>query len=146
YHFSTSRVNPALSVLALAVPGTTSRYNSLQANANRRFSGNAQAQIAYTYSNCIDDGGSPIGSLNGGNSPTNCSNRYNREVDRGVCYFTVAHTSRVNTLVAVPLPGNRLVEGWQISVILSANTGLPFTVSTGFERVGYQGSGTPRPN
>src|SRR5207248_11710313 len=90
--------------------------------------------------------GSPVGSLHGGNSPTNYENPYDRSTDRGLCYFNVKHTLRVNGLVALPFRGNRLVEGWQISGILSANTGLPFSISTGFDRVGYQGSGTPRPN
>ncbi len=140
------RQDPNLSVFPEAVPGTTSRYNSLQTSLNRRFTRNVQAQLAYTYSKCIDDGGSPVGSLNGGNSPASYENPYVRAIDRGLCNFNTTHALRVNGLVALPFHGNRLVEGWQLSGIVTANTGLPFTVSTGFDQVGYAGSGTPRPN
>jgi len=140
------RVDPALSTLASDIEGTTSRYNALQVSVNRRFTRNFQAQLAYTFSRCLDDGGLFIASTNGTGSATTYENPYNREYDRGPCVFNVAQTLRVNGLFALPFHGNRLVEGWQLSGILSANTGLPFTVSTGFDQVGEQGGDTPRPN
>ena len=39
-------------------------------------------------------------------------------------------------MVALPFHGNRLVEGWQLSGILSASSGLPFNVFTGYDRSG----------
>jgi hypothetical protein len=45
--------------------------------------------------------------------------------------------------MALPFHGNRLVEGWQFSGILTANGGLPFTVSTGFDRTFQGGGGRP---
>jgi hypothetical protein len=52
---------------------------------------------------------------------------------------------RVNSLVTLPFHGNRLVEGWQITGILAANTGLPFNVSDGVDQ-SNQINGVPRPN
>jgi hypothetical protein len=130
----------------MAVPNTTSRYNSLQVSMNRRLTNNVQAQVAYTYSNCIDDGGYPIGSLNGGDSPSSYENPYLRSNDRGLCFFNVKHALRVNALYRLPFHGNRMLDGWQITGIVSATSGYPFTISTGFDRVGYAGTGTPRPN
>jgi hypothetical protein len=75
-----------------------------------------------------------VGSLNGGNSPSAWSNPYDQSVDRGPCYFNTEHALRGNALWALPLQGNRFVEGWQLTGIVSANTGLPFTVSTGFDQ------------
>ena len=156
YHFATvnsagspvvnARLNPNFSFLEMAVPGTTSRYNSLQVAANRRLTHDVQAQVAYTYSNCIDDGGFPIGSLNGGNSPTAYENPYLRSVDRGLCFFNVKHALRINAMYLLPFHGNRLVSGWQLSGIASATSGYPFSISTGYDRVGYASTGTPRPN
>ena len=130
----------------MAVPGTTSRYNSLQVSVNRRLTHDVQAQVAYTYSRCIDDGGFPIGSLNGGDSPTTYENPYSASIDRGLCFFNVKHALRINTLYPLPFHGNRFKEGWQITGISSATSGYPFSISTGYDRVGYAATGTPRPN
>ncbi len=156
YHFSTvsstgaivvnPRINPNFTVLTMAVPDTTSRYNSLQASLNRRLTRNVQAQVAYTYSRCIDDGGFPIGSLNGGDSPSTYENPYVRSIDRGLCFYNVKHALRINTLYTLPFHGNRFKDGWQLTGIMSATSGYPFSISTGFDRVGYAGTGTPRPN
>jgi hypothetical protein len=53
---------------------------------------------------------------------------------------------RVNGLWVLPFHGNQLVEGWQISGIQTATTGMPFNISNGFDIAGYQASGTPRPD
>ena len=140
------RLNPNLGFLVMAEPGTTSRYHSLQTSLNRRLTRNIQAQVSYTYSSCIDDGGSPLGSINGGNSPSNYENPYDRSIDRGPCYFNARHVFRANGLINLPFRGNRLIEGWQLTGILTQNTGLPFSVSTGFDQVGYTSTGTPRPD
>ena len=51
----------------------------------------------------------------------------------------------VNGLYALPLHGNRAVEGWQFSGVVSATTGPPFTILDGIDATGF-GSGTSRPN
>ena len=45
----------------------------------------------------------------------------------------------------LPFHGNRLVEGWQISGIMAASTGLPFNVSDGVDQ-SNQVNGVPRPD
>jgi len=118
--------------------GTSSRYNSMQVSLNRRFSRNVQTQVNYTFSRCVDDGGSPLGSINGGNSPTNLANPFVRtQYDKGLCYFNSTHNFRANGLVNLPFHGNRLIEGWQVSGIVTWNTGLPLSVSDGFDLTGY---------
>jgi len=153
YHFGTlvsgrvtgnSRINPNLSVFTDFAPIASSKYNSMQASLNRRFTRNVTAQVAYTYSRCTDNG-SFWASYNT-NTAATVENPYNMGYDRGVCFFDITHALRVNALVALPFHGNRAVEGWQLSGIVSANTGLPFNISDGIDQVGYQNSGTPRPN
>jgi hypothetical protein len=51
----------------------------------------------------------------------------------------------VNSVWALPLHGNRLIEGWQLSGILAGNTGLPFNVTDGVDQ-SNQINGVPRPN
>jgi hypothetical protein len=141
------RVNPKLDFMNMSEAATTSRYDSFQTNLSRRLTRNVQGQVSYTFSKCIDDGGSPIGTVNGGDTPSSYENPYDRSADRGLCYYHVASTLRVNGLVSLPFHRNRLVEGWQISGTVTQNTGLPISVATGFDQVGYTtNSGTPRPN
>ncbi len=144
-----ARLNPNLGFLQMAVLGTTSRYNSLQVSIDRRFSRNVQAQVNYTFSHCLDDGGSPLGSINGGNSPSNYENPFNRSgYDRGPCYFNATQNFRANGLWSLPFRGNRVVEGWQVTSIVTWNTGLPLTVADGIDLAGfgYVPAGAPRPN
>jgi hypothetical protein len=50
------RINPAFGGLEMRAPNGSSKYNSLQASLNRRFSRNVQGQVSYTYSKSLDDG------------------------------------------------------------------------------------------
>jgi hypothetical protein len=53
----------------------------------------------------------------------------------------------VNGLAALPFHGNRIVEGWQISGIVSTYGGVPFNVYTGFDRAGFGSTNNySRPN
>jgi len=154
YHFTNAagttnpRPNPKLASFTVLEPITTSRYNSLQVIVNRRFTRNVQAQAAYTYSKCLDTGAFGISSYNGPATPGAVMNPFNQTTDRGPCSYDLTHTLRLNSIVALPFHGNRLVEGWQISGILSAYGGPPFNVAAGFDRAVFQtaAGNTPRPN
>jgi hypothetical protein len=113
---------------------------------NRRFTRNVQAQVAYTYSKCLDYGAFGVGSFNGSGTPSQVENPYNQSIDYGPCGYDITHVLRINGLYALPFHGNRAVEGWQISGILSWNTGLAFNADTGFDQAGFQlQSGPERP-
>jgi hypothetical protein len=153
FHFTNAagvpnpRLNPNLGYFTAPEPISTSRYNSLQTILNRRFSRNVQAQVAYTWSKCIDDGAFAVGSFNGLSSTSaRLENPFNQALDRGPCSFDVTHVLRVNGLAALPFHGNRIVEGWQISGIVSTYSGIPFNVYTGFDRAGFASGNDPRPN
>ena len=139
------RLNPNLGSFPDLVPTSNSRYNSMQANATRRFSKNFQAQVSYTYSKCIDNG-SYFGSFNN-NVSAYWENPYNQSYDTSVCNYDITNTLRINGLYALPFHGNRVVEGWQISGIITSNSGLPFTVYDGVDSLGFTtGVVPPRPN
>jgi len=126
-----------------------SHYESLQATLNRRFTSNFQVQVAYTYSKCIDNdngGGGGGNTTNGGGSAaaTNTpENPYNVAYDRGLCGFDIRNTLRVNGTWALPFRGNRLVEGWQLSGIESAYSGVPVNITTGVSRAYTQSPDRP---
>ncbi len=144
YHFNGLRTNQSLGAFSLGVNGTDSRYNSLQAALNRRLTHNVQMQVGYTYSKCMDTGDAVLGSLSG-NSPTLYENPYTTSPDYSVCGYNVTHAFHINGLYTLPFHGNRFVEGWQFTGILSASTGLPFNVTDGVDQ-SNQLTGVPRPN
>jgi hypothetical protein len=149
YHFAAAsagsqRINPKLAGFSLGVNGTNSRYDSLQAALNRRLTHNVQAQLSYTFSKCLGTGDATLGSLSA-NSPTLNSNPHDRSPDYSVCGYNVTQALRLNSVVALPFRGNRLVEGWHLSGILTVSTGLPFNVTDGVDQ-SNQINGVPRPN
>jgi hypothetical protein len=153
YHFTNAagtpnpRLNPNLAYFPTEQTISTSQYNALQVVLNRRFSRSVQAQVAYTWSKCMDNGAFGVGSFNGlSNTPSSVENPFNQAIDHAVCSFDIPQVLRVNGVVALPFHGNRFVEGWQISGILSTYGGIPLNVNTGFDRAGFSSGNTPRPN
>jgi hypothetical protein len=141
------RLNNNLGTFPNLKSSSTSRYNSMLIDLNRRFSHNVQAQVSYNLSHCIDDGGY-LGSFNTA-STGNVTNPYNRSWDKAACSHDVQHVFKVNGLLALPFKGNKLVEGWQISGIMSATSGLVYNIADGYDEV-FGGSTpnnlTPRPH
>jgi hypothetical protein len=130
-------------------PISDSRYNSLQTSVNRRFSRSVQAQFSYTWSKCMDDGAFGVGSFNGSSTATTPSaieNPFNQKPDKAVCGYDITNVFRLNGLWALPFHGNRLINGWQLSGILSKYGGVPLNANTGFDRADFTSGNTPRPN
>ncbi len=149
YHFvpnttGSFRTNPALGGFSLGINGTNSRYNSLQLALNRRLTHSLQGQVSYTWSHCEGTGDATLGSLDA-NSPTIQGNPYYRQSDFSICGYNIQQALRVNGLYMLPFHGNRLADGWQLTGILAASTGLPFNVSDGSDQSDSFG-GTARPN
>jgi hypothetical protein len=141
------RPNSHFAGLAETEEGSSSRYNSLQVSVNRRLTHNLQFQVAYTWSHCTDDGSSPLGSISGGSTASTYENPFLRDpIDKGLCYFNAKSNFRANGVYTIPLRGNQLVEGWQVSGIVTQMTGLPFSIYSGVDDTGYNAAGSPRPN
>ena len=111
-----------------------------------------QTQLSYTYSKCIDNGSVSSG-LEAFNLAAQLStNPYNRALDVGPCDFDQTNSFRGSSVIALPFHGNPFVEGWQLSGILSANSGYPINITTGYDISGEASgdrpdlaSGSPRP-
>jgi hypothetical protein len=130
------RNNPNLGAIAFNTPDGSSRYDSLQIYLTRNLGQTVQFQAAHTYSRCMDYGSVSFG-LEAGNSAQQArSDPYNLARDRGRCDFDITQNFTGSATYFVPLHGNRLVEGWQFSVIAMAHSGSPFSVQDGFDRVG----------
>jgi hypothetical protein len=117
----------------------SSIYHSLQVNVKRRLSHGILFGAAYTWAKSLD-----FGSDQGYQLP----NYYDARPNYGPSDFDIRNALVVNYVWDIPFGGNaenRLVRGtlgnWQLSGTTQAQTGEPFTVSTGDDFAGV-GVGT----
>ena len=130
------RKNPNLGAIAFNIPDASSRYDSLQLYLTRNVGRAVRFQLAHTYSKCIDYGSISYG-LQASNSGQQArSNPYDLAADKGPCDFNIKHNFTGSATYSLPFQGNRLVEGWQVSTVVMAHSGSPFSVQDGFDRVG----------
>ncbi len=107
-------------------------------------------RLTSAYSRCIDEGSISYG-LEAGNSGQQAqSDPYDLARDKGRCDFLdVKENFTGSATYLLPVHGNRAIEGWRLSLIAMAHTGLPFSVQDGFDRVDLNNAaGAPgeRPN
>ncbi len=127
------RVNTKMGPYNGAEPQANSSYESLQLTVNRRFQRNVQGQLSYTWSHCIDSSSNTYG-LEGG-APS--MDPYDNRRDRANCLFDRRHALILSSLVALPFKGkfagHQILEGWQISGILTLRSGGPLNIIDGFD-------------
>ena len=143
---SNPRLNPNFGTLTLTQPSSLSRYNAMQMSFDERFSSSVQTYFSYTFSHCVDLAYT-YGGLGGNNGTSAWNNPYDGSTDKGNCSYDIRHNLTLNAVYRLPFKGNRVVEGWQLSGIQTFRTGVPFTVTTGFDTALLGNNfATPRPN
>jgi hypothetical protein len=124
-----------LSDVEIATPYQASNYHSFQLNVTKRASRGLTLLATYVWSKAIDNSSSTV---EGAGAWTR--NSFNERLDRGPADFDIRHKTNVSFVYDVPRfeRGNGLVRAfvndWQVNGILTANTGLPFTVRSGTDR------------
>jgi Carboxypeptidase regulatory-like domain/TonB-dependent Receptor Plug Domain len=124
-----AHVNPNFQAVEAVQPRAHSTYNALQVTWTRQFSKSFAGNAGYTWSRCIDDASATISTEQGEWAVVDA---YNPSLDRGPCSFSSDHVFTANAIYQFPFKGNKFVEGWQVSPIVSAYSGLPFNVQTMF--------------
>ncbi len=124
-------LNPGLGSFPNVEPVATSRYNSVLVSVTRRFARNLAFTASYTYSRCLTDGGW-LGSFNS-NGQSEFEDPYNLNIDKAICAYNQSQVFKTTTLYALPFHGNQFVEGWQLSGIVTANSGLPLTITNSYD-------------
>jgi hypothetical protein len=126
--------------------GANANYNALIVKAQHRFSQNFTLLASYTYSHCLQDSQLVVNDL--GNGPL-YQNPLNRNADYGACDFDVRHSVVSSLVIASPRFESKLANAvfgdWQLSPIISAHTGFPFSPSSGQDN-SRTGEGADRPN
>jgi hypothetical protein len=110
-----------------------SYYNALEAQLAKRMSHGFQVQGTFTWGRSIDTSSATVAGDAFGNSIASPSYFFNPRVSRGLSDFNVSRTLVINGLWELPSPksitgpARFLTEGWQLGVIFTAGTGVPFT-------------------
>jgi len=135
--------NPNFSTGAIELIETSAvaDYNALQANVTRRLSHGLEATASYSWAHSLDDASNPTGTSI--NSSFTGSNPYDFRAEYASSDFDIRHN-----LVAAftyALPGKsahfqnvaaRLLGGWSLEGIFTAQTGVPFTPLIGEDIAG----------
>ena len=69
------------------------------------------------------------------------TNPYNEGYDYGTCEIDRTHNLRASAIYQLPFTANEFVSGWQVSGIISAVSGAPFTPLVGFDQSGIPSGG-----
>ena len=114
-----------------------SYYNALEAQLAKRMSHGFQVQGTFTWGRSIDTSSATVAGDAFGNSIASPSFFFNPRASRALSDFNVARTLVINGLWELPSPksisgpARFLTDGWQLGVIFTASTGVPFTPTFG---------------
>jgi hypothetical protein len=115
-----------------------SSYNSLQVDANHRFSHDFSLRGVYTWSKALDDGDS-LNATTAGNAPGLVSNPYDVKADWGPATYDVRNLGVISVVYGLPFGngkqfasglgrfGNGAVSGWSVNSLVVLQSGFPFT-------------------
>jgi len=101
--------------------GSNSNYNALWLTATQKMSHGLQISGSYTYAHSIDD----VSRNNGGVQFQDSTDIFR---SRGNSDFDVRHRFIANAIYDLPFKGNRLVTGWEVTPIVTWQTGNPFNI------------------
>jgi hypothetical protein len=127
---------PLANVLVYESVGNSS-YNGMWVTANKRLVAGLQFNVAYAWSHSIDENSRNVQGLV-------IQDSNNIRGDRGNSDFDVRQRVVISGVYMLPFKGNRLKEGWQLSLIEQAQTGNPLNFKT--SNTAFTGSANLRPN
>jgi Carboxypeptidase regulatory-like domain len=132
------RANPTIANTWTWFSVGNSSYHALQVDLRRRFSHGLSVRGVYTLSKALDDGDS-LNQTTAGNAPGLVSNPFNLAADKGLATYDARNVGVVNVLYDLPFGRgqsfardvegwrDKLVSGWMVSSIVTAQSGFPFT-------------------
>jgi hypothetical protein len=149
---SNPRANPNVGFIRPIFFSGSSSYEGFQSQVRLTHMKSVQAQLAYTYSNCKDEGsGAQLGDPFQ-NSLTSLM-WFDKAHRLGACDFDIRHNLIANYIYTLPTPdwggaAKWIAGGWQLGGIITASTGVPFTLILPGDPLGqnYTDSGFDYPN
>lgn len=134
--------------------GGSSIYHSGQLNVLRRFTNNFTITGSYTWAKLIDNGSEVFAQTGSSTSFSFAQLPFvlgSERLERGLSQFDRAHRGTLTYVYEIPIFRTQqglmghLLGGWQLSGSTAFESGVPFTVSNGFDADGLGGN-NDRPN
>jgi hypothetical protein len=122
------RPNPAFFAVYFATPDVNTSYNAMNARLQRRFDRGFQFDAQYRWAKSLD-----TVSYDAPTALTNQTFPADNHTERGPSDYDVKHYFTLSTLWDLPVLrgrndwAGRLLGGWQVNAILTANSGFPWT-------------------
>ena len=134
-----SPIDPGLALSNITVfeSAGNSSYNALWVTAEKRFSKGLQFNVAESWSKSIDENSRNFQAVVVQDS-NNIAN------DRGLSDFDTRNRIVISGVYELPFKGNRFMEGWQLSLIETTQSGNPLNFRT--TTSGFTGNANLRPN
>jgi hypothetical protein len=132
--------NPSRGPLRLWANNGSSSYNAFQASFEKRFSGGFTANVHYTWSKFIDTASDIFGATSGDAGISIDS--FNLNADRARSAYDYPQRLAGNAVYQLPFGhsekglAGQLVRGWQISAVVTLQSGAPFSVLNGSDPAG----------
>ena len=136
---ASSPIDPSLplsNILVYESVGNSS-YNGLWLTLKKRLAHGLLLDGNYTFSKSIDDNSRNVQGLA-------IQDSYNVRGDRGLSDFDARHHFVLSAVYNLPFTGNRLKEGWQLSLIETLQSGNPLNVR--LSNTSFAGAAVLRPN
>jgi hypothetical protein len=137
--------------------GNTS-YHALLAKLEKRFSHGLSFLVSYTFSKLIDDAGSVFDAsiLSGPVANYPVADSHNRALEKDVSTGDMTHVFAASFVWDLPFGSDRrfhptgvlgaIASGWQLSGVLTLQSGMPFPITQVTNFNSFAGFGTQRPN
>ena len=127
---------PLSNILVYESVGNSS-YNGLWLTLKKRLAHGLLLDSNYTFSKSIDDNSRNVQGLA-------IQDSYNVRGDRGLSDFDARHHFIMSAVYNLPFSGNRLKEGWQLSLIETLQSGNPLNFR--LSNTSFAGAAVLRPN
>ena len=146
------RPNPQFNIAGVGCTCSSSAYNALQLQLQKRFTEGVSFAVNYTLAKSTDDVSNDT--RGAGTELVVPSDPKHLNLDQGRSDFDVRHVVRGHFIVDVPVGHGRrlmkdasslvnaIVGGWQVNGILDMSSGYPFSVYSGFHTFTFYDSGT----
>jgi hypothetical protein len=131
-------------VIRLRANSSSSIYHSLQISADRRMAKGLASGMHYTWSSFIDDA-SEVFNPSARGEVAVAQDSWNRRADRGRSTYDRPHRFAANLLWELPFYRQQAgmigqaLGGWQVSSVLTLQSGSPFTPLNGADPAGALG-------
>jgi outer membrane receptor protein involved in Fe transport len=134
------RLNPNLAAIRHIGWDGNSNYHSLQVRTEKRLSGGLNFQTSYTWSKAIDDASTTESAFSTVAPGSRVQDAFDSRAERGRASFDATHNFVAAATYEFPInPGfrgvaDKLLNGWEMTGLLTARSGFPFGLFVGFDR------------